>query len=185
VTRSSSAALALCLTIGCGSAQEEGVTVVPDPELIPADGVPGDPFGASSAAYERLREVTDAALETPWDGTLESFATWLEQQTVSVERSLTLLKAIRVGPQDVYAVANGRIAMVYTQIASALSEASVLADSEGYVADWTGQQDVIWEQATAFWARCVRGCGMSGPHLDAWDLRCRTGLAESEAKTSP
>ena len=66
-----------------------------------------------------------------------------------------------------------------------LTEASRLAEEEGHTADWTGQQNVIWEQAAAFWARCVRGCGMSGPHLDAWDLRCRTGLANSEAKTAP
>jgi hypothetical protein len=158
---------------------------VPQTEPARRDAVPGDPFGSSSAAYEQLREVTDAALANPWDGKLESFADWLETQTVSVERSLRMLKAIRVGPQDVYAVANGRIAMVYDQIAESLTEASAIAEAEGHEADWTGQQDLIWEQSTAFWARCVRGCGMSGAHLDAWDLRCRSGLADSQAKTDP
>ena len=145
--------------------------------------MPVDPFGASSPAYEELKEVTDAALANRWDGALESFAPWLEEQTVAVERALRMMKGIRVGPQDVYAVSNGRIAAVYEHIASTLIEATALAESKGHVAEWTGQQALIWEQAAAFWARCVRGCGMSGPHLDAWDLRCRAGLARSEAKS--
>jgi hypothetical protein len=178
-------ALLLCLVLGCATKQDGSVVIVPHPETVRADAVPGDPFGSSSAAYEELRKVTDAALANPWDGELESFAGWLEAQTVSVERSLRMLKGIRVGPQDVYAVANGRIAMVYDQIAEALAEASALADAEGQEAEWTGQQDRIWEQSAAFWARCVRGCGMSGAHLDAWDLRCRSGLANSQTKTMP
>ena len=44
-----------------------------------------------------------------WSGELEDFAPWLEEETVAVERALNLLKALRVGPRDVYAVANGRI----------------------------------------------------------------------------
>jgi hypothetical protein len=173
-----------CFFVGCGRTKQQAVVIVPDAPSTPVD-VPGDPFGSSSAAYERLREVTDAALAMPWDGELESFAPWLEEQTVAVERSLSLLKALRVGPQDVYAVANGRVALVYTHIATALTEASTVAESEGYVADWTGQQSLIWQQANAFWARCARGCSMGGTHLDAWDLRCRRGLADSEPKTKP
>ena len=174
----------LGLAAGCRQ-PEQGVTIVPIAEAGPIEAVPVDPFGASSPAYEQLKEVTEAALDNPWDGELASFAPWLEQQTVSVEHALRMLKGVRVGPQDVYAVANGRIAMVYVQIADALTEASILAEAEGQIADWTGQQGVIWEQASAFWARCVRGCGMSGPHLDGWDLRCRAGLADSDAKMSP
>jgi hypothetical protein len=185
VIRSTSTALCLCLILGCGSKQAQGVTIVPVEQPGPGELVPTDPFGAASPAYEELKEVTDAALANEWDGSLGTFAPWLEQQTVAVERSLRMLKAIRVGPQDVYAVANGRIALVYERIAAALTDASLLAESEGYEADWTGQENVIWEQAAAFWARCVRGCGMSGPHLDGWDLRCRLGLAHSESKTAP
>ena len=173
-----------CLVVGCRQ-PEQGVAIVPIAEPGPVEEVPVDPFGASSPAYEQLKEVTEAALDNPWDGELASFALWLEQQTVSVERALRMLKGIRVGPQDVYAVANGRIAMVYVQIAEALTEASLLAEAEGQITDWTGQQGVIWEQASAFWARCVRGCGMSGPHLDGWDLRCRAGLADADAKMGP
>lgn len=182
MTRSTTA-LVLCLVLGCATKQDDSVAIVPQPAPVRADAVPDDPFGASSAAYEELREMTDTALSSPWDGELESFEGWLEAQTVSVERSLRMLKGIRVGPQDVYAVANGRIAMVYDQIAEALTEASALAEAEGSEANWTGQQDRIWEQSAAFWARCVRGCAMSGAHLDAWDLRCRAGLANSKTKT--
>lgn len=185
MNRSASTALLICLTVGCGGKQPDSVTITPNANPAGGDAIPVDPFGASSPAYEQLKEITDAALANRWDETLESFADWLEQQTVAVERSLRMLKGIRVGPQDVYAVANGRIALVYEQIAYALTEASTLAEAEGHVADWAGQQDLIWQQAAAFWARCVRGSGMSGPHLDAWDLRCRTGLANSEAKTAP
>ena len=161
------------------------MVISPSAGQLAPDAVPQDPFGASSAAYQRLREHTDAALASPWDGELDRFAPWLEEQTVAVEQSLHLLKALRVGPADVYAVANGRIALVYTQIAEALTEASRIAEAEGHEADWTGQQQLIWEQAQAFWFRCFRGCGTGGAHLDAWDLRCRTGLADSEANTAP
>jgi len=61
----------------------------------------------------------------------------------------------------------------------------VVAEREGYDADWKDQENRIWEQANAFWARCVRGCAMAGTHLDAWDLRCRHGLVNSEAKLQP
>ena len=168
-----------CLLLACGRKKDQAVTISPDRVQKDAHAVPADPFGSSSPAYERLREVTDAALATPWSGKLEEFGPWLEEQTVAVERSLNLLKAIRVGPVDIYSVANARIAMVYEQIATALTEATTLAEGAGYEADWKGQEDLIWQQANGFWARCVRGAGMAGPHLDGWDLRCRTGLSES------
>lgn len=182
--RTASTALLLCIALGCGRTKQDSVLISPSASQLALDAVPQDPFGASSAAYKRLRELTDAALASPWNGALDSFAPWLEEQTVAVEQSLHLLKALRVGPSDIYAVANGRIALVYTQIAEALTEASRIAEAEGHEADWTGQQNLIWEQAQAFWSRCVRGCSTGGAHLDAWDLRCRSGLADSEAKTA-
>lgn len=182
MTRPTTTALSLLLLLGCRSGKEAAVTITPVPTQRAPETVPGDPFGSSSAAYQRLKEVTDEALNTPWSGELEDFAPWLEEQTVAIERSLGLLKAIRVGPGDIYAVANGRIALVYEQIAEALTQATVEAEAAGHEADWKGQEDRIWEQASAFWTRCVRGCGKSGPHLDAWDLRCRYGLANSDAK---
>jgi hypothetical protein len=175
----------LVLVLGCGRGKREAVTIVPREVPAHANAVPGDPFGASSAAYERLREVTDAALAAPWSGQLEDFAPWLEEQTVAVERSLNLLKALRVGPRDIYAVANGRIALVYDHIATALTEASRLAEAAGDNSDWKDQEGRIWEQANAFWARCARGCSTGGTHLDAWDLRCRSGLANSQVKLTP
>lgn len=172
----------VALLLGCSRGKDQAVTIVPLDAQIDADALPGDPFGSASAAYLRLKEVTDAALARPWSGTLEDFAPWLEEQTVAIERSLGLLKAIRVGPQDVYAVANGRIASVYEDIAAALTEASLLAEAEGYDADWKDQEGRIWEQAHAFWARCVRGCSTGGAHLDAWDLRCAHGVANARAE---
>jgi hypothetical protein len=185
VFRLTSTIALVALLLGCGRGKNQAVTVTPHETLIDEEALPGDPFGAASGAYERLREVTDEALAQPWSGKLEEFGPWLEAQTVAVERSLGLLKALRVGPADVYAVANGRIALVYQQIATSLTEASVVAEREGYDADWKDQENRIWEQANAFWARCVRGCGMAGTHLDAWDLRCRHGLVNSEAKLQP
>ena len=175
-------AIAIVLLLSCNRGQEQAVTIVPTAPHVDPDAVPGDPFGASSAAYERLKEVTDQALREAWSGKLTDFGPWLERQTVAVERALGLLKSLRVGPSDIYAVANGRIALVYEQIATALTEASEAADQEGYVADWRDQQSRIWQQASAFWARCVRGCSMGGSHLDAWDLRCGHGLAHSQEK---
>jgi hypothetical protein len=185
VTRRTTTALSLLLLLGCQRGKDSAVTIVPTETERSHEAIPGDPFGASSAAYERLREVAEAALATPWSGTLEDFGPWLEGQTVAVERSLGLLKAIRVGPRDIYAVANGRIALVYEQIAIALTQATVEAEAAGHDAEWKGQENRIWEQAVAFWGRCVRGSGTAGPHLDAWDLRCRYGLANSEAKLRP
>jgi len=177
--------VALALSLGCQRSKEQAVLiepheVQPDPEALPAD-----PFGSSSAAYTRLREVTDAALASKWNGELETFAPWLEEQTVSVERALALLKALRVGPLDIYAVANGRIAMVYDSIATALTRASEEAAQAGHDADWKGEEGRVWEQAVAFWARCARGSSNGGTHLDAWDLRCRAGLTNSQAKLAP
>ena len=148
------------------------------------DRKPGGP-GSASAAYKALYDVTNGALALKWSGSLEDFAPWLEEQTVAVERALALLKALRVGPLDVYAIANGRIAIVYDGIATSLTQASEEAAGAGFDADWKGQQGRVWEQANAFWARCVRGCSTGGTHLDAWDLRCRAGLANSEAKLEP
>jgi hypothetical protein len=173
----------LALTLSsCGRGKEQAVTIVPREVEAGSRSVPGDPFGASSAAYERLREVTNEALASPWSGELGELAPWLEEQTVAIERSLALLKALRVGPVDVYAVANGRIALVYEHIATALTEGSDVAEGRGYESDWRGQEDLIWERANAFWARCVRSCGTGGAHLDAWRLRCRVGAADTEAR---
>lgn len=180
-----SAIATVALLGSCGRAKDQAVAITPREAQADADAMPGDPFGSASAAYLRLKEVTDAAIARPWSGTLEDFAPWLEAQTVSIERSLGLLKALRVGPSDVYAVANGRIAFLYEDIAMALTEASALASAEGAEADWKDQEGRIWEQARAFWARCVRGCSMGGAYLDAWDLRCGHGLANSEAKLDP
>ena len=176
--------LLVLLLAGCGRGKEQAVTVVPHEVEADSRAVPGDPFGASSAAYERLREVTDEALASPWTGELEELAPWLDAQTVAVERSLALLKALRVGPVDVYAVANGRIALVYEHIALALTEGSKAAETRGYDSEWTGQERLIWERANAFWARCVRSCSMGGAHLDAWRLRCRVGVSDTEARVA-
>lgn len=157
--------------------------MVPHDVRLDPERVPAEPFGSPGAAYERLRELTDEALAAGWDGELEGLAPWLEGQTVAVERSLHLLKALRVGPRDVYAVANGRVAMVYEHIARTLTRGSELANERGYEADWKDQQDQIWEQASGFWMRCVRGCGSGGSHVDAWELRCRNGLARSERES--
>ena len=173
------------LAWGCRRGDEQAVTVVPSdprPEVVE---VPADPFGASNPAYEKLREVTDAALAMRWSGSLDDFAPWLEEQTSSVERALGLLKALRVGPLDVYAVANARIAMVYEHIAIALAEASHIAKAEGFDASWRDRDTLIWERAQSFWARCVRSCRLGGTHLDAWDLRCRAGLADTELHLAP
>ena len=168
--------------MACQRSDNEAVTIVPSPPQTQADAAPGDPFAPSSSAYSKLCEVTEGALATPWDGRLESFAPWLEGQTVAVERSLALLRALRVGAQDVYAVANGRVALVYEQIAIAMTEATPLAEAAGDDSDWKGQQARIWEQAYGFFARCARLCGLAGAHLDAWDLRCSEGRANSQAK---
>jgi hypothetical protein len=175
----------VALLSSCNRGKNQSVTIAPHGAQVDADAMPGDPFGSASAAYLRLKEVTDDAIARPWNGALEDFAPWLEAQTVAIERSLGLLKPLRVGPLDVYAVANGRVAFVYEDIAMALTEASALAAKEGFDADWKDQQDRIWEQAQAFWARCVRGCSVGGSHLDAWDLRCGHGLANSSAKLEP
>jgi hypothetical protein len=180
--RIASTLVVCCLMLACQRGKEQAVLIDPSAMQTDADAVPGDPFGSSNAAYAKLREVTDAALASKWNSRLDDFAPWLEEETVAVERALALLKALRVGPLDVYAVANGRIAMVYDQIAAALTRASKEAADAGFDADWKGEEGRVWEQANAFWARCVRGCSMGGTHLDAWDLRCRTGLANSEAK---
>ena len=193
----STAALLLLATLAlaCNRGKHQGVVIHPgsvdsastQPGASEArrPHVPADPFGASSSAYGQLQDVTNAALASQWDGTLDTFAPWLEAQTEAVERALALLKAIRVGPRDQYAVANGRIALVYDHIAEALTRASATAAEAGYDADWRDEEGKIWARSTDFWARCVRGCSTGGTHLDAWDLRCRAGLAQSEAKTTP
>jgi len=172
----------LCAGLGCQRGKGQAVVIQPSAMDSTAISVPRDPFGSASPAYKRLVEVTDAAVATKWTGALEDFAPWLEEETVAVERALALLKAIRVGPGDVYAVANGRIAMVYDHIAVALTEASRAAEAAGFDADWKGEEGRVWATSNAFWARCARGCSMGGTHLDAWDLRCRSGFTNSEAK---
>jgi hypothetical protein len=168
--------------VGCQRGKEQSVVIEPSAMQMSANSVPGDPFGSASPAYKRLVEVTDAAVAMKWNGALDDFAPWLEEETVAVERSLALLKALRVGPRDVYAVANGRIAMVYDHIAIALTEASRVAEAAGLDSDWKGEEGRVWAQANAFWARCTRGCSTGGTHLDAWDLRCRSGQANSAVK---
>ncbi len=168
--------------VGCQRGKEQAVTIEPSTMPPYSSVAPADPFGASAGAYTKLREVTDQALAIRWTGRLEEFADWLEEQTVAIERSLGLLKALRVGPGDQYAVANARVAMLYDHIAQGLTTASNAAEASGHDADWKGQQARIWTQSSAFWARCVRGCSTSGTHLDAWDLHCRRGLANSQAK---
>jgi hypothetical protein len=172
----------LCVGLGCQRGKEQAVVIEPNAMQANTTQVPGDPFGSASPAYKRLVEVTDAAVGMKWSGALADFAPWLEDETVAVERALALLKAIRVGPLDVYAVANGRIAMVYDHIAMALTEASRAAEGAGFDADWKGEEGRVWATSNAFWGRCARGCSMGGTHLDAWDLRCRSGQANSEAK---
>ena len=179
------ACLFSCLALGCQRGKEQAVVIQPGAVQHDSQAIPSDPFGSASAAYTALHEVTNAALASKWTGELESFAPWLEEQTVAVERALALLKALRVGPGDVYAVANGRIALVYDQIATALTRASEEATAAGFNADWKDQEGRIWEEANAFWARCARGCSTGGAHLDAWDLRCRAGQANSRAKLTP
>ena len=178
------ACLLLCLALGC---QHKEQAVVIEPGVVRAydQASPVDPFGAGTGAYAALRDATDAALSLNWGGQLADFAQWLDEETDLVERALALIKSLRVGPSDVYAVANGRIAMVYERIAMALTQASAEAADAGFNADWKDQQGRVWEQANAFWARCARGCSTGGPHLDAWDLRCRAGVANSQAKLSP
>lgn len=185
VMRFASTVVLGCLVLGCQRGKENAVVIEPTAMQTDGNSVPADPFGLPGGAYTRLREVTDAALAARWSGVLEDFAPWLEEETVAVERALNLLKALRVGPRDVYAVANGRLAMVYDHIAVALTEASQVADAAGLDSDWKGEEGRVWETANTFWARCARGCSTGGTHLDAWDLRCRSGLANSQAKLGP
>lgn len=171
------------LATGCHRGAESAVVIEPGSTTPDANDVPVEPFSAPTPAYAELRDVTDAALALPWNGTLESFAPWLEEETAAVERALALLKALRASAGDEYAVANARIALVYERIASALTDASATAEAVGYEADWKDQQGVIREQANGFWARCVRLCGLAGAQLDAWDLRCRRGLTEGQRRS--
>ncbi len=177
--------LLLCLALGCQRGKEQAVVIEPSSVRAYDRASPVDPFGAGTGAYAALRDATDAALALDWSGELDDFAAWLDEETDLVERALALLKALRVGPGDVYAVANGRIANVYERIAAALTQASAEAAAAGFDADWKDQEGRLWEQANAFWARCARGCSTGGPHLDAWDLRCRAGLGNSQAKLAP
>lgn len=179
------ACLLLCFALGCQRGKEQAVVIEPGALRAYDRATPLDPFGSGSGAYAALRDATDAALALNWSGELDDFAPWLEAETDLVERALALLKALRVGPGDVYAVANGRIAMVYDRIATALTRASAEAETAGFDSDWKDQEGRVWEQANSFWARCERGCSTGGTHLDAWDLRCRAGLANSQAKLTP
>jgi len=173
------------LVLGCQRGKEQAVVIVPSDLQINVNSIPADPFGTSNPAYTKLREVTDGALANQWSGTLDDFAPWLEAETVAVERALGLLKALRVGPRDVYAVANGRIAMLYEHIAMTMTRASEAAESAGSSPDWKDEETRVCEQAQSFWARCARDASGEGTHLDAWDLRCRAGLANSRAQAGP
>lgn len=169
---------------GCQRSNEPPVTIVPDSKVMLPD-VPADPFGAPGRAYERLRQITDDARTTPWSGQVDELATWLENETAAVEQSLALMKTLRLGAGDVYAVANGRVALLYEHIAATLTEAEVLVKDLDLELDWIGEQAVLFERANGFWARCARGCGVGGPYLDAWELRCRAGADETAAKLAP
>ena len=172
------------LLAGCQRGNEPPVTIVPDGDGMLPD-VPLDPFGAPGQAYDRLRQITDDARTTAWSGQVEELAAWLEGETMAVERSLALMKTLRLGAGDVYAVANGRIALVYEHIAATLTEAEILVRERDLEADWIGQQAVLWEQANGFWDRCARGCSVGGPYLDVWELRCRAGADETAARLEP
>jgi hypothetical protein len=170
------------LLVGCQRGNEPPVAIAPDPDVMLPD-VPSDPFGTPGAAYDRLRQVTDTARTAVWSEQVDDLAAWLEGQTLAVEQSLGLMKALRLGAGDVYAVANGRIALVYEHIASTLTEAELVVTDRSL--DWIGQQTVLWAQANAFWARCERGCSFGGPYLDVWELRCQAGVEETDAKLLP
>ncbi|MEM7434480.1 MAG: hypothetical protein AAF436_04945, partial [Myxococcota bacterium] len=149
-------ALASVVAAACGRSNTPPVVIEPQAMgMLP--NVPVDPFGTSSPAYERLVELTDAARTTDWDGQAESLTDWLEAQTVAVEQALVLMKALRVGPSDAYAVANGRIALLYEHIAGTLTEAEGVVPDDPTKYDWLGQEFALWEQANGFWGRCARG----------------------------
>jgi len=173
------------ILLGCQRGKEQAVVIVPSDLQIDTNSIPADPFGTSNPAYTRLREVTDGALANQWSGSLDDFAPWLEAETVAVERALGLLKALRVGPRDVYAVGNGRIAMLYEHIATTMRRASEAAESVGSSPDWKDEETRVYEQAQSFWARCARDSGAEGTHLDAWNLRCQAGLASRLAQPEP
>ncbi|MEM7136708.1 MAG: hypothetical protein AAF500_09030 [Myxococcota bacterium] len=171
------------VAVGCGRTNSPPVVIEPEAMgMLP--NVPTDPFGTSSPAYERLVELTDAARTTDWDGQAESLAGWLEAQTIAVEQSLALMKALRVGPSDAYAVANGRIALLYEHIAGTLTQAEAVVADDPTEYDWLGQEFALWERANGFWARCARGCSLEGPYLDVWELRCEAGERETKSKVS-
>ena len=170
------------LFVGCKRGNEPPVAIAPDPSVMLPD-VPSDPFGTPGPAYDRLRQLTDTARTTVWSGQVDDLAAWLESETTAVERSLGLMKTLRLGAGDVYAVANGRIALVYEHIASTLTEAELVVTDHDL--DWIGQQTVLWKQANAFWARCARGSSFRGPYLDVWELRCQAGVEETAAKLAP
>lgn len=177
-------ALLLAVAVGCTRGDDAEVAIEPRPEVMLPD-VPSDPFGAPSLAYEQLRAITDTARTTDWDGNVDALAGWLEEQTQAVEQCLALMKALRVGAADVYAVANGRVALVYEHIASTLTDAEHAVKDPELDYDWIGQQSVLWERANGFWARCARGASLSGPYLDVWELRCEAGEKETAARIAP
>lgn len=176
--------LLLALAVGCARGDDAEVVIRPDPEVMLPE-VPSDPFGAPSLAYEQLRSITETARTTNWNGNVDDLAGWLEAQTLAVEQSLALMKALRLGTADAYAVANGRVALLYEHIASTLTDAELAVKDRELHDDWLGQQAVLWEQANGYWARCARGASLSGPYLDAWELRCEAGELETAARFDP
>ena len=177
------------LVVGCGGCQRGGeASIVLDPSVADEkmSDLPADPFsyGDARAAYAQLREQTEASRARQWNGELEDFDEWLELQTSDLEKDLALLRLLRGGSSEVYAVANGRVALVYEHIATAMQAASSAAAEVDASSEWRDQQALIWDQAVRYWARCASGTSASGPHLDAWSLRCRKGRRSANTRVS-
>jgi hypothetical protein len=144
-------------------------------------GLPIDPFAteSGSSAYARLRAGTEAARAVVWNGKLDSFGPWLQLQTQSVEEALRGLAELRMGRQDQYGVASGRLALTYEHIAQNVDRAWRLAEADSIEADWKDLSPVLWERAEFFWARCATLTAAGAPHLDAWQMRCAQGARSS------
>ncbi|MGB5809003.1 MAG: hypothetical protein WBG86_00660 [Polyangiales bacterium] len=172
------------IAIGCGRIDSPPVAIAPGPDVMLPD-VPTDPFGTPGKTYDQLLLITETARKTPWDGEVEHLAAWLEAQTVAVERSRAFLIGLAVGAEDVFAVANGRLALLYEHIASTLTDAEAVITDPDVDFDWMGKQMLLWEQANGYWSRCAVGCSLGGPYLDVWELRCEAGAEETGARFRP
>ena len=169
------------LAMGCQRSDGPPVAVAPEPNAMLPD-VPSDPFGTPGPAYDRLREITDAGRNNNWSGQVDELADWLEEETQAVEQSRALMRTLRLGAIDVYAVANGRIALLYEHIAATLIEAGAIVKDEELDLEWMGQEVLLWQQANGFWERCAYGSNLGGPYLAAWQLRCQAGVEETAAR---